>query len=61
MAVADLLEISVAVMDCVVFACATVFTSVVGEVAGNRSSCLTVSAQARTGQREGSPDLCIVT
>eukprot|EP00957_Ditylum_brightwellii_P115790 8832065-Ditylum_brightwellii.AAC.1 len=54
-------KISVAVMGHVEFACATVFTGVVGEADGNRSSLLTVSAQARTRQREGSPDFCMVT
>jgi len=53
-------KILVAVMGLVECACATVFTGVVGEADGNMSSLLTVSAQARTGQRVGSPDLCMV-
>eukprot|EP00957_Ditylum_brightwellii_P002391 183247-Ditylum_brightwellii.AAC.1 len=53
-------KILVAVMGHVELACVTVFTGVVGEADGNTSNLLTVSAQARTGQMVGSPDLCMV-
>ena len=54
-------RISLAVTGHLIEPIVTVLTVVVGETEGRANNCLTVFAHARTGQIEGSPDLCMVT